>query len=227
MSKSPACSLLMLALSARSTAHSRASTEGAIRTCGRTSSARLARLPPVLPPGLLTGLISPATHSARALGRSASGIGPRSASAPSSCAAYLPRAAALARPVHSSACALRRSERASTSADTSCCSSSASHRPRAGRPNQRWPVVSSGRTSHTRPATSSRSAVPSGCMSGTTGRGVSLVRCNSTPCVCTAMRSRPRTTTGLGSSCTVNSSTSSGGAVTVMRCPGTMLCTIT
>ena len=56
MSKSPACSLLMLALSALSTAHSLASTEGAIRTCGRTSRARLARLPPVLPPGLLTGL---------------------------------------------------------------------------------------------------------------------------------------------------------------------------
>ena len=53
MSKSPACSLLMLALSALSTAHSLASTEGAIRTCGRTSRARLARLPPVLPPGRL------------------------------------------------------------------------------------------------------------------------------------------------------------------------------
>ena len=36
ISKSPACSLLMLALSALSTAHSRASTDGAIKTCGRT-----------------------------------------------------------------------------------------------------------------------------------------------------------------------------------------------
>mmetsp|Transcript_13691 Transcript_13691/g.31077 ORF Transcript_13691/g.31077 Transcript_13691/m.31077 type:complete len:206 (+) Transcript_13691:698-1315(+) len=130
---------------------------------------------------------------------------------------------------HSTTIASSASERSSSGASSGAAPSAPSpssetQRARPPRPSQRevTPPSSSSTTSHSLPARSVRSAVPSGWIPGTTGRGVIFSSVTSTPKRATWTPWRPSMMMRLPAELAVKSSTSCGGAVSERRWPGTM-----
>ena len=170
------------------------------------------------------GCSSPATQRARAEGCSASGIVPRFASTRSSSSGEIWRdPIRRTRPSHTSTVSLSAFARSMTEGSAGSRSRTSIQRARAGRPNHGFPKCGiTSTTSTSRRAEMTTSAVPSGC-TGETGTGVTDSSSIDTPWLCGRSPCRPSTTIGELALPDWSSSTSSGGAVMMSFCPGTIL----